>query len=91
MYLGRAGTLTAGGGRSQGTGGSALGAVLCASIRATPGSRFHTRVEGRDGSQAWAAVIDRLRFRAEMERDCSWWNPAVPRRDEARILEHEQR
>ncbi len=36
------------------------------------------------------AVIDRLRFRAEMERDCSWWNPGVRSRDEPRILEHEQ-
>ncbi len=65
----------------------ALGAVLCASIRATPESRFHTR---RDGSQVWVAVIDRLRFRAEMERDCSWWNPSVPSPEEARLLEHEQ-
>lgn len=70
---------------------SALGAVICASIRVTPDSQFHTeRVQRTDGSDAWVAIIDRLRFRAEMERDCSWWNPEVPAHSVARILQHEQ-
>lgn len=70
---------------------SALGAVICARIRATPDSRFHTkRTHRRDGTPVWTAVVDRLRFRAEMERDCSWWNPRVPAHDAARILDHEQ-
>jgi hypothetical protein len=70
---------------------SALGAVICAEIRATPDSWFHTsRETRRDGSSYWVAIVDHLRFRAEMQPSCSWWNPRVDASLAPRILQHEQ-
>ncbi len=68
---------------------SALGAVLCASIRATPESRFHTR---RDGSQVWVTVIDRLRFRDRNEQydlETSYGSRRHRQRDWAEAIQRE--
>lgn len=41
-------------------------------------------------SNGYVAPMPPLRFHAEMDRECSWWNPAAQRVDAAYILQHEQ-
>ena len=47
-------------------------------------------VETLDGAQSYRITLHNLMFRALLDRDCSWWNPAVDDREEDYILEHEQ-
>ena len=44
----------------------------------------------KDGSQGYHITLRNLKFRALLDRSCSWWNPAVSSLEEDYILQHEQ-
>ena len=44
----------------------------------------------RDGSDGYHITLNNLRFRALLDRNCSWWNPEVSSLEEDYILQHEQ-
>ncbi len=43
-----------------------------------------------DGDQVYDVTYKNLRYRALMNRNCSWWNSSTPGSDEDYVLEHEQ-
>ncbi len=43
-----------------------------------------------DGDQVYDVTYKNLRYRALMNRTCSWWNTGTPGSDEDYVLEHEQ-
>ena len=44
----------------------------------------------QDGSKGYSITLHNMKFRALMDRECSWWNPAVDELREEYILAHEQ-
>ena len=44
----------------------------------------------QDGTRGYHVTFNNLRFRAFMDRNCSWWNTANTEEDIEYILEHEQ-
>lgn len=66
-----------------------LGAYTCAQI--VPGS-FNDRlvIEGDADSGRYVARAPGLAFRAEMDRQCSWWNPSGTAASNEYVLQHEQ-
>jgi hypothetical protein len=64
-----------------------LGAATCAVI--TPLDTSRVEVRGRPDGVFEARVIG-LRFRARMDRQCSWWNDAQTAQPAEYVLEHEQ-
>ena len=63
-----------------------LGAVTCASVRATDDTSFLTQSRG----SGFETRVTRLGFIARMDRNCSWWNPEPGVQSEAYTLQHEQ-
>lgn len=47
-------------------------------------------VDSVDGEQYYQVTFNNLRYRALMNRNCSWWNPRTTSFEEDYILEHEQ-
>ena len=67
-----------------------IGAHTCVQIRPSEESKY-TVYRARFG-EAWAfyGSIESIRFEAIMLPGCSWWNPALPSRRHAYVLQHEQ-
>ena len=67
---------------------TAFGAFTCANV--VPDGP--TRVLFDPGAQpnTWIARLENTRFHAEMDRGCSWWNPAGIPVPSQYVLEHEQ-
>ena len=66
-----------------------LGAYTCANI--VPDSfQLRTTVALDPGSNGYVARMPTVRFHAEMDRECSWWNPAAQQIPAAYVLQHEQ-
>jgi len=47
-------------------------------------------VKMADGSAGYHIALNNLKFRALLDRNCSWWNPVVNNLDVEYILQHEQ-
>jgi len=47
-------------------------------------------VDSEDGEQFYQVTFNNLRYRALMNRNCSWWNPRTNGLEEDYVLEHEQ-
>lgn len=68
-----------------------VGAATCGHILTTPETKLRVQpLQGGDGRISYRAVADQLRFHAQMDRNCSWWNPRDTGVPETYILEHEQ-
>ena len=68
-----------------------VGAATCCHILTAPDAAFMTRsVTAKDGTTRYEATPHQLRFLAQMDRRCSWWNPKDLGLPQAYILEHEQ-
>jgi hypothetical protein len=66
-----------------------LGALTCGLILTTPDTQFEIQQTTEpNGSVHYGARFKTLRFRALMDRQCSWWNPA--NKQPEYTLEHEQ-
>ncbi|MDJ0848827.1 MAG: hypothetical protein QNK04_10650 [Myxococcota bacterium] len=68
-----------------------IGAATCAYVLVDPKSQIRIdAVVEENGGVHYRASPRRLRFRALMDRDCSWWNTEQEQLPEAYVLEHEQ-
>ena len=68
-----------------------IGAATCAHILTVPETRVAIRAErSPDGGQVYRAAPEHLRFHAQMDRSCSWWNPGDVRLPPDYVLQHEQ-
>ncbi len=69
-----------------------MAAVTCAHIEPLidrEGIVIHEALMS-DGSRGYHITLRNLKFRALLDRNCSWWNPAVSSLEEDYILQHEQ-
>jgi len=69
---------------------SSINAHTCARIRPTHDSRFTVSRTRYNGSIVYIGSINKIGFEAIMIPGCSWWNPALPARKHAYVLQHEQ-
>jgi hypothetical protein len=68
-----------------------IGAATCAHILTTPDTQMAIRgVPAQDGGKLYRATPHHVRFFAQMDRNCSWWNPKDVGLPSDYILEHEQ-
>ena len=67
---------------------TSFGAFTCANV--VPGSGTRVRFDPGATPDTWVARLDGTRFHAEMDRGCSWWNPAPLPVPGEYVLEHEQ-
>ena len=68
-----------------------VGAATCGHILTTADTNVQVEVVREPGGRVhYRAVARHLRFRAQMDRACSWWNPADLGVPQEYILEHEQ-
>jgi hypothetical protein len=69
-----------------------MAAVTCAHIEPLIDREGIAIVEApmADGSDGYHITLNNLKFRALLDRNCSWWNPAVSDLDVDYILRHEQ-
>lgn len=68
-----------------------VGAATCGQVRTTPDTQMFVQgVTPPGGETRYFAKVKRLRFRALMDRSCSWWNDKVASFAPAYVLEHEQ-
>jgi hypothetical protein len=68
-----------------------LGAATCAYILTSPDTQVMIQpVHARGGEIRYEAWLEQLRFRAQMNRNCSWWNPKNVGVPAEYVLEHEQ-
>ncbi|MGI9433120.1 MAG: hypothetical protein ACR2PQ_12940 [Myxococcota bacterium] len=68
-----------------------LGAATCAQILSTPDTQLVAEPSrGPDGRVVYRTRSVQLGFHAQMDRNCSWWNPRDVGLPEEYILEHEQ-
>jgi hypothetical protein len=68
-----------------------LGAATCCHILTTSDSNFSVKtVQERGETTSYEVIPNHLRFRAQMDRTCSWWNPKDTGFPEVYVLEHEQ-
>lgn len=65
------------------------GAVTCAIVKTGPDFWVSVR-SAVDKEGGYVARLEQLSFRAEMDRECSWWNELMPGLVTDRILQHEQ-
>jgi hypothetical protein len=66
-----------------------LGALTCGSLQTSPDTQMQLEtVTERNGDTHYRGRFKILRFRALMDRQCSWWNPK--NREPAYTLQHEQ-
>ncbi len=65
-----------------------FGAFTCANI--VPEGMTRPRIEPSREPGIHVASFENVEFHAEMDRACSWWNPAGPPVPSAYVLEHEQ-
>jgi hypothetical protein len=68
-----------------------IGAATCAHILTTPDTQMAIQgVRTQDGRTLYRATPHHVRFFAQMDRNCSWWNPKDVGLPTDYILEHEQ-
>jgi hypothetical protein len=68
-----------------------VGAATCGQVRTTDDTQIFVQgVTPPGGEPRYFAKVKRLRFRALMDRSCSWWNDKVASFAPAYVLEHEQ-
>jgi hypothetical protein len=68
-----------------------LGAATCAYILTSPDTQVMVQpARARGGEIRYEAWLEGLRFRAQMNRNCSWWNPKNVGVPAEYVLEHEQ-
>lgn len=68
-----------------------IGAATCAHILTTPDTQVNIQaMPSDDGGIVYRASPRHLRFYAQMDRNCSWWNPRQVGLPADYILEHEQ-
>lgn len=68
-----------------------VGAATCAHILTTKDTQIQVEpYPTSDGSLHYRATPHHLRFHAQMDRSCSWWNPEDMGLPSDYILEHEQ-
>ena len=67
-----------------------IGAHTCVIIRPTKDSKYTIHRARFRGVWTYYGTIQRIRFEAVMLPRCSWWNPAIPSRRHAYVLQHEQ-
>lgn len=66
-------------------------AATCAYLITTPDTQLAVQpIQSPDGTTVYRATAHHLRFRAQMDRNCSWWSPRDSDVPDAYILEHEQ-
>ncbi len=68
----------------------AINAFTCARIRPAADSRMTVRRIRMGDTWVHVGSIEAIRFEAVMIPGCSWWNPALPERHSAYVLQHEQ-
>jgi hypothetical protein len=69
---------------------SSINAHTCTRIRPTHDSKFTFNRTRFNDSIVYIGSIDKIGFEAIMIPGCSWWNPALPARNHAYVLQHEQ-
>lgn len=68
-----------------------IGAATCAQILTTPDTQMAIQESGSDaGKKVFRAKVHHLAFFAQMDRNCSWWNPDPVGLPQDYILQHEQ-
>jgi hypothetical protein len=67
---------------------NSFGAFTCASV--VPEGMTRVRLEPAHEPGIYVATLENAAFHAEMDRGCSWWNPAGTPVPKAYVLEHEQ-
>jgi hypothetical protein len=66
-----------------------LAAITCVQVRTDPNVSMQVgSIVEADGDERYEGWLGHLRFRAFMDRDCSWWNPGT--RNPEYTLQHEQ-
>jgi len=65
-----------------------FGAFSCVSV--VPEGMTRVRLEPAREPGTYLASFENVGFHAELDRGCSWWNPAGPPVPSAYVLEHEQ-
>ncbi len=67
---------------------TSFGAFTCANVVPDGPTRVHFDPGAQPNS--WIARLEDTRFHSEMDRGCSWWNPASIPVPSEYVLEHEQ-
>jgi hypothetical protein len=68
-----------------------VGAATCGHVLTTPDTQMEILGEGvQGGEMRYRVNVRQLRFRALMDRSCSWWNDGVAAFAPDYVLEHEQ-
>lgn len=67
-----------------------LGAATCGHLVLPPAKLLIKTRTAADGDTEYEVVVESLEFYAEMDRDCSWWNPKFSGLKHDYVLEHEQ-
>jgi hypothetical protein len=68
-----------------------VGAATCGHVLTTPDTQMEIVGEGvQGGDMLYRVNVKQLRFRALMDRSCSWWNDGVAAFAPDYVLEHEQ-
>lgn len=67
---------------------TSFGAFTCANV--VPESATRVRFDPGAQPDTWVARLEGTAFHAEMDRGCSWWNPAELPVPSEYVLEHEQ-
>jgi hypothetical protein len=68
-----------------------VGAATCGHVLTTPETQLAIVGEGvQGGEMRYRVSVKALRFRALMDRSCSWWNDGVAAFAPEYVLEHEQ-
>lgn len=69
---------------------ASINAHTCTRIRPTPDSKLTVSRNRYNGAVVYIGSIATIGFEAIMIPGCSWWNPAMPARSHAYVLQHEQ-
>ncbi len=69
---------------------TSINAHTCTRIRPCKDSRFTVSRARYGESLIYIGGIESITFEAIMIHDCSWWNPTMPAKNSAYVLQHEQ-
>lgn len=69
---------------------TSINAHTCTRIRPCRDSRFTVSQARYGASLIYIGGIESITFEAIMIPGCSWWNPAMPAKNSAYVLQHEQ-
>ncbi len=67
-----------------------INAHSCIQIRPTPDTRFKIVARRLSGIVQYFGSIAHIGFEAVLIPECSWWNPRMPAKMRAYVLQHEQ-